>query len=136
MFSTHITNTYHMARISNDPLKAFVALRNSLEARRAKLITDIAEIEAALGSLGAGSPAKAKPAATAKKAGRAVNKLSLKEAVIESISKAPLSKEDILAAVKKLGYRFSSKNPVNSLNALLYGKKPKFKNADGMFSLA
>ena len=65
-----------------------------------------------------------------------MNKLSLKEAVIESISKAPLSKEDILAAVKKLGYRFSSKNPVNSLNALLYGKKPKFKNADGMFSLA
>jgi hypothetical protein len=126
-----------MARISNDPLKAFVALRSSLEARRAKLVADIAEIDAALGSLGVGTPGKGKGAAAPKaKTSRAANKLSLKEAVIESISKAPLSKEDILLAVKKLGYRFASKNPVNSLNALLYGKKPKFKNTDGKFSLA
>ena len=42
----------------------------------------------------------------------------------------------ILAAVKKLGYRFASTHPANSRGTLLYGKKPKFQSRDGRFSLA
>ena len=132
-----------MPRISADPLKAFVALRDSLETRRTKLIAEIAEIESALGSISAAVPMKTKSKLAAavagpapKKAKRAKNELSLKEAVVQAIGQNTLSKEDILAAVKKLGYKFAAKNPTNSLNTLLYGKKPKFKNTAGKFSLA
>lgn len=131
-----------MPRTSADPLKAFVTLRRSLEAKRTELVAAIAEIEAALGSMGAAAPvkikARAKPAGavSSSKPKRAKNELSLKDAVIQAMGQSTLSKEEILAAVKKLGYKFSAKNPTNSLNTLLYGKKPKFKNTDGKFSVA
>jgi hypothetical protein len=130
-----------MPRISNDPLKAFVALRNSLEARRTALLSELGEIDAALGSMGGAAPVKAKGkakavAADAPRAKRAKNELSLKEAVIQALGQGSLSKDEILAALKKLGYKFAAKNPTNSLNTLLYGKKPKFKNDDGKFSVA
>ena len=131
-----------MPRISNDPLKAFVALRSTLEAKRTALLAEVADIEAVLGSIGAATPAKVKAkvavnAVAAPRAGkRAKNELSLKEAVIQALGKAPLGKEEILAALKKLGYKFTAKNPTNSLNTLLYGKKPKFKNDGGKFSVA
>lgn len=44
-----------------------------------------------------------------------------------------LTKEQILSAVKKLGYKFGAPNPLPSLNAVLYSK-PKFANDDGKFS--
>lgn len=125
-----------MARTSSDPLKAFVTLRTSLEAERAKLTARLAEVEAALGTIAASGGAKsaAKGAFAPRK--RAQNELSLKEAVLKAIEKKPLTKAEILAAVEKLGYKFTAKNPTNSLNTLLYGKKPKFKTQDGKFSLA
>ena len=128
-----------MPRISSDPIKAFVSLRIALEAKRSTLLTEITAIDAALGSLAGGVPlvAKAKPTtAPAKRVRRKKNGLSLKAAVVQALSMFPLSKEDILAEVKKLGYQFTTDNPINSLNAVLYGKKPKFKTADGRFSLA
>ncbi|HTH50013.1 MAG TPA: hypothetical protein VMB21_21045 [Candidatus Limnocylindria bacterium] len=128
-----------MSRISSDPLKAFVALRSSLEAKRTALLSEVADIEAALGSLGVAAPSKgkARTAVTARPQGkRAKNELSLKEAVIQALGQSSLGKDDILSAIKKLGYKFSAKNPTNSLNTVLYGKKPKFKNVDGKFSVA
>ena len=38
--------------------------------------------------------------------------------------------------VRKLGHKFTAKDPNNSLNTLLYGKRPKFKRQGGKFSLA
>ena len=124
-----------MARTSSDPLKAFVALRTSLEAERAKLTARLREVDAALGTIVTVAATAAKPAsAPALKQKRAKNELSLKEAVLQALGKSALSKADLLAAVKKLGYQFAAKNPTSSLNALLYGKKPKFKSQDGKFS--
>ena len=140
--SVHQYCVTHMSRISNDPLKAFVALRSSLEAKRTALLAEVADIEAALGSIGVAAPTKVKSkaavnAVTAPRTGkRAKNELSLKEAVIQALGQASLGKEEILAALKKLGYKFTAKNPTNSLNTLLYGKKPKFKNDGGKFSVA
>jgi len=45
----------------------------------------------------------------------------------------PLGKSEILEAVQKLGYRFAAKNPVNSLNTVLYSGD-SFKNQNGKFS--
>ena len=148
-----------MARISNDPLKQFTALKASMQAERTRLVARLAELDQALGIITASAaPApvaaaakavkgpKAKAAKVAGKPGRPAgkpagkrvkNELSLKEAVIKVLTAGPLSKEQILAAVAKLGYQFNAGKPINSLNTLLYGsKKPKFKNTDGAFSVA
>jgi hypothetical protein len=45
-----------------------------------------------------------------------------------------MTKQEILSEVKRLGYRFTAKDPVNSLNTVLYGKKPKFMHEGGKFS--
>ncbi len=67
---------------------------------------------------------------------RAQNKLSLKEAVRQAIASKPLTKAEILEAVDKLGYKFSTNKPSNSLNSVLYGDKKEFKNFNGRFGLA
>ena len=122
-----------MSRISSDPLKAFVTLRTSLEAERAKLTARLAEVEAALGTI---AKSAGKPTVAHVPRKRAENEMSLKEAVVKALEKKPLTKAEIFAGVEKLGYHFTAKKPINSINTLLYGKKPKFKTEDGKFSLA
>ena len=56
--------------------------------------------------------------------------------MVQLTSKRAMTKQEILSEVSKLGYRFTTKDPVNSLNAVLYGKNPKFKHAGGKFSSA
>lgn len=67
---------------------------------------------------------------------RVQNKLSLREAVRQATARKPLTKAEILEAVSKLGYKFSTNKPANSLNSVLYGDKKEFKNFDGRFGLA
>ena len=47
----------------------------------------------------------------------------------------PLEIRELVVAVEKLGYRFKSKNPANSLGAFLYGPEGKqhFKKVAGGF---
>jgi len=45
----------------------------------------------------------------------------------------PLSKAEILEGVQKLGYKFATKDPMNSLNAMLYAPANKFRNQNGKF---
>ena len=45
----------------------------------------------------------------------------------------PLSKPEILQAVQKIGYKFTTKDPLNSLNAMLYAPANKFRNQNGRF---
>ena len=66
---------------------------------------------------------------------RAQNKLSLREAVRQATARKPLTKAEILEAIGKLGYKFSTSNPSNSLNSVLYGDKKEFKNFNGRFGL-
>jgi hypothetical protein len=61
--------------------------------------------------------------------------LSLREAVRKATSARPLTKAEILNAISKLGYRFTAKDPMNSLNVVLY-TKGQFKNDGGKFSPA
>lgn len=68
--------------------------------------------------------------------GRVRNELSLKESVLKVLEGGKeLSKHEILDAVLRLGYQFSTDDPLNSLGVILYGKNPKFKNEGGKFSL-
>ena len=123
-----------------DSLKQFTQLRESLLKRQAAVQAELKQISAALGAFGSVAPSTATPVIragvkTPKERGarkRAENSISLAEAVLTVTKAKPLSKPEILAAVEKLGYKFTAKSPLNSLNTLLYTNK-KIKNYDGKF---
>jgi hypothetical protein len=115
--------------MKRDSLKDFIALRQSLVTEKAALEKRLAEIQNVLD----GGSATAPTAARAKRARRKRNKLSLREAIIKATSRKALTKPEILKAVEKMGYKFETKKPMNSINVVLYGKKPKFENKNGRF---
>ena len=132
--------------MKRDPLKQFVVLRESLLSRQAELQAELKSINEALGVAGvAVAAAAAVPAAAGKRRGRvpgtrgggrrAKNSISLKEAVLTVTKAKPLAKPEILTAVAKLGYKFAAKDPMNSLNTLLYTDK-QIKNHGGKFGPA
>ncbi len=127
-----------------DSLKKFVSLRDALHKEKAELEARLAQINKALGSaeaMGAAAPAAkrvkaaAKPKTPRAKGGRGLNAISLRDAVLKVTSEKPLTKEEILKAVEKIGYKFATKKPLASLNVVLYSKK-QFKQVDGKFSPA
>ena len=123
-----------------DDITQYVSLRNSLAAEKCQLEQRLAQINQALGH--ADTPAQpaapfaaefATPARRGRK-GRGSNTMTLKQAVIQVTSATPLRRKEIVDAVQKIGYRFMSKNPLNILGSVLYGKNPRFKNVDGQYS--
>ena len=119
-------------------IKKYITLRDSLIQEKARLESRLREINSALGDseeARSGPSSSIARIATVKRGRRGARSgLSLRDAVLQATSKGPLTKEQILEAVKGLGYRFSTNNPLNSLGVILYGKSPKFKNSDGRFS--
>jgi len=125
--------------MKNSSIKKFIALRDGLLKEKATLTSRLAEIEAALGVV---SEAKAEKAVKAPKVAgvrgpkrRARNELSLKEAALKVAAGKTMTKQEILDGILKLGYVFSTKDPMNSLNVVLYSGK-NFKRADGKFTAA
>lgn len=111
--------------MKNDPLKQFVALRAALTQERARVAKRLAEIDHALEST--------EPKAQTRGTPRAENSMSLRAAVAQVTRDKALTKPEILAAVEKLGYKFTAKDPLNSLNVTLY-TPGNFKNmGDGTF---
>jgi hypothetical protein len=122
--------------MKTDALKLYVASREALQKEKAVLEQRLSQIEAALGEgdhsfkshpprrMAGGPPVR-----------RRRNKLSLKAAVRQVTRARPLTKEEILAAVQKLGYEFTTRNPMNSLHYVLYSKGD-FKRQNGRFSPA
>ena len=76
-----------------------------------------------------GKRGRPKKTVAKKKGGkRAKNKTSLREAITAALGKNHLTKEEILKAVLASGYKFSAKNPMNSLQVQLYTKFKKDKD--------
>ena len=116
-------------------VKQFVALRAALHQEKEQLVARLKEISAALAGVFAGSTAPAAAAAKPgrarkKRAPRAENAMSLNEAVAKVVAAKPLTKPEILKAVGAIGYTFTAKKPVMSLNTLLY-TPGKFKKHPG-----
>ena len=117
-------------------VKKYVALRAALTQEKARLEARLAEINRGLSDGGVSAPAApvAKTRST-KRGPRAQNSMSLKEAALQVAKAGPMTKPDMLAAIKKLGYKFSAKEPMMSLNTLLYSPG-NFKNlGDGKWAL-
>ena len=121
-------------------IKKYINLRNSLTQEKTRLENRLREINSALGqsqqTASGVSTSIARGAAARRGRRGARSGLSLRDAVLQATAKGSLTKEQILAAVKGLGYRFSTNNPLNSLGVILYGKNPKFRNDAGRFSPA
>jgi hypothetical protein len=114
-------------------LKEYVAVRDAIFAEREQLIARLREMDEALGTMALrGRDSYYGPRTPT---GRVRNEKSLKEVVLEIVDGKALSKHDILDAVLRSGYQFSTDDPLNSLGVILYGKNPKFENNGGKFSL-
>lgn len=112
----------------------YVALREALAKEKAALEARLAAINTALDGkvpAASGKPGT-KPGSRSRK--RAKNEMSMKEAVVKALAAKPLSRTELLQAVLKLGYKFSAKDPLNSLSTLLYSDK-SIKNTDGKFTV-
>jgi hypothetical protein len=126
----------HMRSPQSDKLQRYLASLEELRAEKAELEARLEKIEEAL----AGSPGSVKGARRGRTARRGGgrrgrrNGLSLRAAVTQATRNRPLSKAEILEAVQKIGYKFATKDPLNSLNAMLYAPANKFRNQNGKFS--
>jgi hypothetical protein len=126
-----------------DTVKQYLALRGSLLQEKASLEARLADINKALADRSAvGAPSVAPVAAPAAprvrrrpRVRRVQNEMTLKEAVTQVTKSKPLTKPEILEAIDKLGYRFATKTPMNSLDMLLY-KRGNFKRNGKKFSPA
>jgi hypothetical protein len=60
--------------------------------------------------------------------------MSMHEAVIKALSNGPVAREHLVRAVEDVGFRFKTKNPINSIGVVLYAKNtPVKKNKDGKY---
>lgn len=124
--------------MKNDRIKQYLGLRDALVREKQAIESRLGEIAQVLGTETSGTTETVSRSApsrppTGVRRGRHGG-LSLKSAVLQATAGKALSKEEILEAVKRLGYRFSTQNPLNSLGVILYGKSPKFRNDGGRFS--
>lgn len=119
----------------SDSLKQYVSLKQALVKEKAELEERLAQINEVLQADGPPMPGLGALGLRSRSMKRIRNKISLREAVRQVTAKKPLTKNEILEAIDELGYKFSSDNPVNSLNAVLYANK-QFKNNNGRFSPA
>jgi hypothetical protein len=118
-----------------DKIKTFLTLRRELIEEKRQLEVRLKEIEQVLqGSEPAVVAApKARPArAAGKRRKRIKNAMSLPEAICKVATK-PMTKQEILEAVLKLGYQFNTTKPLNTLSTALYTYKKKFRNQGGKF---
>jgi hypothetical protein len=96
-------------------VKQFMVLRTALQQEKAKLEARLKEIRIALDGVGNSYSTSGKAPTS-----RAINALSLREAVAKVVAAKPLTKPEILDAVAKIGYEFTARDPMMSLNTLLY----------------
>jgi hypothetical protein len=92
---------------------------------REHLVNRLNEIDQALGQMG--EPRKAYGS-------RVHNTMNIKEAITKVTAKSPLTVREIVEAVQAIGYKFTTRNPINSVGAYLYGAgKKQFTRKEGNF---
>ncbi len=118
-------------------IKQFIKLRQQLESERTQIAARLQEVDAALGSFHSAVTASKTQGKRGPKPGRrkVSNEVSLKDSILKVMGKQQMTKEQILEGVVKSGYRFRTRNPLNSIGVILYGKKPKFSRKDGKFGV-
>ena len=119
-----------MKSAGNDKLQQYLSSLKALHAEKARLEARLEQINAAL----ADTPGAARGRRTARRGRTRRNGLSLREAVVQVTRSRALSKPEILQAIQRIGYKFATKDPMNSLNAMLYAPANRFRNQNGRFA--
>ena len=122
-----------------DIVSQVVDLFRQLQQERQQHQARIDAIDRALGEIGGTAPvATAKPAAkpataaVATRRGRGGNAMPLRVALARVLAQGPKSKDELMSGVRAIGYRFAGTNPMNSMQAFLYGPGKKlFKRVEG-----
>jgi hypothetical protein len=124
-----------------DPLERYAKFKQQLFEEKRQLEGRLAELNQALGSETASSQtsqnAAIEPPSTARRGrrGSGSNGMSMRDAVLKALSKGPLARKELVQAVEGVGYKFSSKNALNSIGSILYGKNSPVKRKGGKFFL-
>jgi hypothetical protein len=124
-----------MKTAAKDKLQQYLASLEALHAEKAELEARLAKIEAALTGAQAairGGRHRRLDGVRPRRGRR--GGLSLREAVAQVTRHRPLRKPEILQAVQKIGYKFATSDPMNSLNAMLYAPANRFRNVKGRFA--
>jgi hypothetical protein len=123
---------------NQDLLQKYHALRSALTKERDAIQKRLKELNAVFGGESTATVAPPPVRKLGRPPGRPArvkNQMSLREAVLKVLSATPISRDELLAAVQKAGYRFASTNPLNSLQTFLYGSGKKLvKNVNGKFA--
>jgi len=129
------TNRRTIGAMKTDILTQYTSARKALLQEQAQLQARLQQINQALDQpLDQAPPAVAViPKSPPRTVRRVKSRISMKAAVLEVTKGNPLSKPEILAAIRKLGFRSASDKPVRMLDNLLYGKNPRFKKDNGRF---
>src|SRR6185503_5606267 len=114
--------------MKTDLLQQYITLRSSLERQREEIVARLRQIEDVLGSL---APSTLRGSG---KRGRGGNPMPLRDAILRVTAHRGMTKQEIYEAVKRLGYRFTTKDPFNVIGVVVYGKNPRFRNDNGRFS--
>ena len=128
-----------MKNKQTDIVSQVVALFRQLQQERQQHQARIDKIDHALGELSGAAPVvSAKPAAQPAAAavvtrrGRGGNAMPLRVALAQVLAHGPKTKEELMSGVRGIGYRFAGSNPMNSMQAFLYGPGKKlFKRVEG-----
>jgi hypothetical protein len=121
-----------------DALKQYAKLRQQLIEEKSQIENRLNEINEVLGAgttlTHAGrTPAPSRPGPRRGRPPRGSTEMTLREAVVKALSNGPVARKDLVQAVEGVGYRFTTKNPLNSIGAVLYNKKSGVKRKGGKF---
>ncbi len=126
-----------------DPITRIVQLHHQLSTEKARLEERLSKINKALGAIqGKTEVRAATPAATPAPAvkrrgpGKRRNKLSLLGSMAAAMGSRALTKAEIHKAITDAGYKFTGKQPMNSINVQLYTKGQFVRHPGKKFSIA
>jgi len=117
-----------------NPLKEFERLREAMLRRKAEIEAELQALEGVLGKRPLPAARLVAPAVPRERRKPVRNAMSLGDAVFSVTKDAPLSKEQILSAVMRLGYRFLDKAwPLEEVSSVLQTDK-RFEIVNGKYA--
>lgn len=132
------------AGLSLESLQQATELRQQIDTRMGEIDEMNARLERILSGESAGPAQRVQRGGKANgkdgdktAGGRTRNEMTLKEAIIRTLGRRTMDINEVLDGVLKLGYKFNSQRPVNSVGAYLYSANGKkfFRNDGGRFSV-
>ncbi|MBN8246142.1 MAG: hypothetical protein J0L84_01715 [Verrucomicrobia bacterium] len=116
-----------------NPLKEYARLRQVILARKAAIESELQELERTLAQIAFPPDDQSLPRVPLEKPKRVRNSMSLGDAVFAVTQSAPLSKDEILTALDRMGYRFPEKATPRDEVASVLQLDQRFEESNGRY---